>query len=57
MTKFRKFLIIFLVAYQSMIIGYWGANKSIYNDCKEFGGANLVMSGAVIECKVEVLKP
>lgn len=57
MTKFRKFLIIFLVAYQSMIIGYWVANKSIYSDCKEFGGANLVMSGAVIECKVEVLKP
>ena len=58
MTKFIKFLAIFFffTIYLSMLIGYWVANKSIYSDCKEFGGANLVMSGAVIECKVEILK-
>ncbi len=56
MTKFIKFLAIFFTIYLSMLIGYWVANKSIYSDCKEFGGANLVMSGAVMECKVEILK-
>ena len=37
-------------------VGDQRARYAIAADCHEFGGAKL-MSGVVIECKVEVLKP
>lgn len=54
-----NFLIDLVLVIFSAVIGFsvgdQRARYAIAGDCHEFGGAKL-MSGVVIECKVEVLK-
>jgi len=54
-----NFLIDLVLVIFSTVIGFsvgdQRARYAIAGDCHEFGGAKL-MSGVVIECKVEILK-
>lgn len=56
MTKFQSALVAGIALFFGSVAGYQQALNSVFKDCQEFGGAKL-MSGVVIECKVEVLKP
>lgn len=49
-------VLVTITAVIAFSVGDQRSRYAIAGDCYEFGGAKL-MSGVVIECKVEVLKP